>query len=383
MKTLLCALLLILTSHHFSAQSILFSNIQYKRHFPTEENWEFLKLKETDSIITCMKYYFQSDDTLYFREYPSERIHKISKKDLEELPFALGKDYHLAKRNQNLNAAALKPKILLGLSAASLAGIAIDLAQPNPIFFQFGQVYFIPILFLASYVHAKKMDRYLNYYQFAENQKFSRPVQLKPEQQRNLPEELANQKNQGTTQGSQIEQNSPSVKSIPSQDDLVKPGGANISDAYRYGTTGEAEAQILRTNSGCVYKLSNFYFQSDGYYFVGIQDHPGTYRIEKSEVSELSGVYKIGRDRQFARKKAVVPAAKFNKVMGVMYGIGGTIIGAAAVGFATYSVAGAVFGGIGIGVLPAVLIISKSNKTIKYYEMFKTAPRISCENNGL
>jgi hypothetical protein len=325
-----------------------------------------------------MKFYFQSDDTLYFREYPSERIHKISKNDLEELPFAIGKDYHFAKRNQNLNAAALKPKILLGLSAASLAGIVIDFAQPNPIFLEFGQVYFLPILFLASYAQAKKMDRYLNYYQTAENQKFSRPVQLQPEPQRNLPEELASQLNSGTTQTAP-EQNSTPVKSIASQDNLVNTEGTNISDAYRYGTAGEAEAQILRTKLGCVYKLSDFYFQSDGYYYVGIEEHPGAYRIAKSEVSELTGVYKIGRDRQFTRKKAVIASARFSKVMGVLYGIGGTIIGAAAVGFATYSVPGAIFGGLGIGVLPAALIISNSNKTIQYYEMFKTAPRISCE----
>ena len=379
MKNLFCALLLILSCHHFSAQSVLFSNIQYKRHFPTEENWEFFKLKQTDSIITCMKFYFQSDDTLYFREYPSERIHKISKNDLEELPFAIGKDYHFAKRNQNLNAAALKPKILLGLSAASLAGIVIDFAQPNPIFLEFGQVYFLPILFLASYAQAKKMDRYLNYYQIAENQKFSRPIQLPPKPQKNLPEELASQLNSGTTQTTSTEQNKTPVKLIESQDYLVNTEGTNISDAYRYGTAGEAEAQILRTNSGCVYKLSDFYFQSDGYYYVGIEEHPGTYRIAKSEVSELTGVYKIGRDRQFTRKKAVIASARFSKVMGVLYGIGGTIIGAAAVGFATYSVPGAIFGGLGIGVLPAALIISNSNKTIQYYEMFKTAPRISCE----
>jgi len=378
MKNLFCALLLILSCHHFSAQSVLFSNIQYKRHFPTEENWEFFKLKQTDSIITCMKFYFQSDDTLYFREYPSERIHKISKKDLEELPFAIGKDYHFAKRNQNLNSAALKPKILLGLSAASLAGIVIDFAQPNPITLTFPQFYFLPVLFIASYAQAKKMDRYLNYYQIAENQKFSRPVQLQPEPQRNLPEELASQLNSGTTQTAP-EQNSTPVKSIASQDNLVNTEGTNISDAYRYGTAGEAEAQILRTKLGCVYKLSDFYFQSDGYYYVGIEEHPGAYRIAKSEVSELTGVYKIGRDRQFTRKKAVIASARFSKVMGVLYGIGGTIIGAAAVGFATYSVPGAIFGGLGIGVLPAALIISNSNKTIQYYEMFKTAPRISCE----
>ena len=66
--------------------------------------------------------------------------------------------------------------------------------------------------------------------------------------------------------------------------------------------------------------------------------------------------------------------------MGVLYGIGGTIIGAAVVGIASYSVTGAILGGLGVGVLPATLIIVNSNKTIQYYEMFKTAPRISCEN---
>jgi hypothetical protein len=66
--------------------------------------------------------------------------------------------------------------------------------------------------------------------------------------------------------------------------------------------------------------------------------------------------------------------------MGVLYGISGSIVGAAVIGIASYSVTGAILGGLGVGVLPASLIIVNSNKTIKYYEMFKTAPRISCEN---
>jgi hypothetical protein len=378
MKSLVCLALLLISCQHFSAQSVLFSNWQYKRHFPPQEKWELLKLKATDSVITCMKYYFRSEDTLYFREYPSERIHKISKKDLTELPFSVGKDYRFSKRNQNLETAALKPKIFLGLTAASLAGIAIDLAQPSPVLLSAPNFYVLPVFMAALYVQAKKMDRYLNYYQIAENQKFSRPVQLPPKPQKNLPEELVQQSNKPVNQSTDNVSNAQQTKKIASQENLVNAGGTNISDAYRNGTAGEAEQQILRTKSGCVYKLSDYYFQSDGFYYFSVAEYPGTYRMAIDEVVELSGVTKIGRDRRFDRKKAVVAGAKFNKIMGVMYGITGTIIGAAAVGFATYSVPGAIFGGIGIGILPATLIVANSNKTIKYYEMFQTAPRISC-----
>lgn len=116
----------------FAAQTGLFADLQYKKHFPDPQDWELLTIKGTDSVVTCMKYYFKSEDTIYFREFPSQRIHKISKNDLREQTIPFGKDYHFARKSQSLKLAALKPKIFLGLSAASLAAVMVDLAQPVP-----------------------------------------------------------------------------------------------------------------------------------------------------------------------------------------------------------------------------------------------------------
>jgi hypothetical protein len=42
-------------------------------HYPPEAKWEYLQTKETDSLIQVMKFYFVSDDTMFFREAIRDR----------------------------------------------------------------------------------------------------------------------------------------------------------------------------------------------------------------------------------------------------------------------------------------------------------------------
>lgn len=67
-------------------------------HYPPESEWEYLKTKATDSLIQVMKYYFVSDDTLFFREALSQTVVKVAKNDLQTPQFYLGTTYYFADR---------------------------------------------------------------------------------------------------------------------------------------------------------------------------------------------------------------------------------------------------------------------------------------------
>ena len=67
-------------------------------HYPPESEWEYLKTKATDSLIQVMKYYFVSDDTLFFREALSQTVVKVAKNDLQTPQFYLGTTYYFANR---------------------------------------------------------------------------------------------------------------------------------------------------------------------------------------------------------------------------------------------------------------------------------------------
>ena len=67
-------------------------------HYPPESEWEYLKTKNTDSLIQVMKFYFLSNDTLFYREARSQLVVKTSLKDLQRPTFYLGQDFAFANR---------------------------------------------------------------------------------------------------------------------------------------------------------------------------------------------------------------------------------------------------------------------------------------------
>jgi hypothetical protein len=67
-------------------------------HYPQESEWEYLKTKQTDSLIQVMKFYFNSDDTLFFREAISQQVVKVALTDLQIPGFYLGTRYTFADR---------------------------------------------------------------------------------------------------------------------------------------------------------------------------------------------------------------------------------------------------------------------------------------------
>jgi hypothetical protein len=67
-------------------------------HYPQESEWQYLKTKQTDSLIQVMKFYFNSDDTLFFREVLSQQVVKVALTDLQIPGFYLGTRYTFAAR---------------------------------------------------------------------------------------------------------------------------------------------------------------------------------------------------------------------------------------------------------------------------------------------
>jgi hypothetical protein len=67
-------------------------------HYPSESEWEFLKTKQTDSLIYVMKFYFNADDTLFFREARSQQVVKVALRDVKPPDFSTGIKYYFAER---------------------------------------------------------------------------------------------------------------------------------------------------------------------------------------------------------------------------------------------------------------------------------------------
>lgn len=67
-------------------------------HYPPESEWEYFKTKQTDSLIQVMKFYFNSDDTLFFREAISQQVVKVALFDLQFPNFYLGPKFNFADR---------------------------------------------------------------------------------------------------------------------------------------------------------------------------------------------------------------------------------------------------------------------------------------------
>lgn len=74
-------------------------------HYPPESEWEYLQTKQTDSLIQVMKFYFNSDDTLFFREAQSQQVVKVALSDLRIPDFYLGTRYTFADRFYGPNGA--------------------------------------------------------------------------------------------------------------------------------------------------------------------------------------------------------------------------------------------------------------------------------------
>lgn len=74
-----------------------FAQVKNPSDFPPRASWHELPLLAQDTIVLCMKYYFLSDDTIYFREAASEQVMKLALAEIGETDIFYGKDLHLTQ----------------------------------------------------------------------------------------------------------------------------------------------------------------------------------------------------------------------------------------------------------------------------------------------
>jgi hypothetical protein len=74
-----------------------FAQVKNPSDFPPRASWHQLPLLAQDTTVLCMKYYFLSDDTIYFREAASEQVMKLALAEIGETDIFYGKDLHFAQ----------------------------------------------------------------------------------------------------------------------------------------------------------------------------------------------------------------------------------------------------------------------------------------------
>ncbi len=74
-----------------------FAQVKNPSDFPPRASWHELPLLAQDTTVLCMKYYFLSDDTIYFREAASEQVMKLALAEIGETDIFYGKDLHFAQ----------------------------------------------------------------------------------------------------------------------------------------------------------------------------------------------------------------------------------------------------------------------------------------------
>jgi len=60
--------------------------------YPSSDKWHDLPLVGNDTVVKCMKYYFLSNDTIFFREAKSEAIYKLALSQIGQTDIYYGKD---------------------------------------------------------------------------------------------------------------------------------------------------------------------------------------------------------------------------------------------------------------------------------------------------
>lgn len=97
--TLLCFYFVVLTNFAQQLDPI---------HYPPESEWQYIQTKQTDSLIQVMKFYFNANDTLFFREAVSQQVVKLALADIQRPSFYLGTTYYFAERFYGPNGANAK-----------------------------------------------------------------------------------------------------------------------------------------------------------------------------------------------------------------------------------------------------------------------------------
>ena len=289
-------------------------------HYPPESEWEYLKTKATDSLIQVMKYYFVSDDTLFFREALSQTVVKVAKNDLQTPQFYLGNIYYFANRFYGPG------------------GETASRTSKN-----------------------EKLDRFYYYYLNAPELRFLKEVPKVVSQNQTPQTETLQEK----------------LKVVDTIVPTPTPTPQRETPQQVLTSTGSfssVKSHILM-KSGCVFVPEKFYFLSDGQLYFGNGVRDNIYKVDTAAVAAVVGI-EVGKNLELSSKVGYAFGGRCLRFVGI-------VLGAINVGIISselswsYSTGLGFFGTIPTGIIYARMII-KGTKRIQNQKRFKHAKYTAC-----
>jgi hypothetical protein len=268
--TLLCFYFVVLTNFAQQLDPI---------HYPPESEWQYIQTKQTDSLIQVMKFYFNANDTLFFREAVSQQVVKLALADIQRPTFYLGTKYYFAERFYGPNGANAKR------------------TSKN-----------------------EKLDRFYYYYLNAPELPINKTAPI-----------------QGITS---ISDTSASVKTetIATPTTPTPPistPAANSNPAITNSFYSVIKPHIL-LKSGKVLRPENVYFLSEGqiYFGQGVRQH--IYKVDTAEIATIVG-FEIGKNLRLNKRVGYVFGGRCMRGIGFFVFIINGVISANVEGYGTFA----------------------------------------------
>lgn len=238
-------------------------------HYPPESEWEYLKTKATDSLIQVMKYYFVSDDTLFFREALSQTVVKVAKNDLQTPQFYLGTTYYFADRFYGPG------------------GKTASRTSKN-----------------------EKLDRFYYYYLNAPELRFLKEVPKVVSQNQTPQTETLQEK----------------LKVVDTIVPTTTPTPQRETQQQFLTSTGSfssVKPHILM-KSGCVFVPEKFYFLSDGQLYFGNGVRDNIYKVDTAAVAAVVGI-EVGKNLELSSKVGYVFGGRILRTSAYIIGLINTL----------------------------------------------------------
>lgn len=254
MKQVSISIIALFLAFHAASQ-VFMNSWNYRKHFPDQDKWLQFQVKGSDTSITCMKFYFISSDTIFFREFPSQEVHKLANADVV-VPGSmyLGKDYAFMNAGIDLKKTRRAPLLPLGLAITSMGLTSYGVVVNGPYILLSPWVYAAPAYFLYRYQKKKTYDRYCYYYLNAPEQNFTKSV-IKD-----------------TNQTFQTNPNNP----VPSR--------------------GKKEITL---KCGLTYAVSTYHFQSNHVLYFHVEGYAEPFKCARSEIARFHNLGDLGAPMNF------------------------------------------------------------------------------------
>jgi hypothetical protein len=292
-------------SHIFLFIALLSTNLCFTQqldpiHYPQESEWQYLKTKQTDSLLQVMKFYFNSNDTLFFREALSQQVVKVALTDLQIPGFYLGTRYVFADRFYGPG------------------GETASRTSKN-----------------------EKLDRFYYYYLNAPELRFSKEAPHKEVSQEIKTEVVQVPPSPSKQQNTQ-----------PDNKQKEQPNTSNYS---------ALQPQIVLKN-GCVLHPEKLYFLSDGQLYFGNGVSDNIYKVDTAAVQAVIG-FEVGKNLELMTRSGYAFGGRCMRFVGIVLGAINVGIVASSLSW-DFSTGMGFFGTIPTGIIYVKLIINGTTRIL-------------------